>query len=111
MKNILIFISPTKSFDNPRHDLIDDADVSVKVNIENSLDLGWAKEDIWLFTNFEFEYKGIKAKVLDSVDFFNRKPQASKINAIIKMFEDGMIKKDEIYWFHDLDAFQVCSIQ
>jgi hypothetical protein len=110
MKNILIYISPNKSFDNPRPDLINDAEVSVKVNIENSLELGWAKEDIWLFTNFAFEYGGIKARVLDDVAFFDRKPQASKINAIIKLFENGTIKKNEIYWFHDLDAFQICSI-
>ncbi len=111
MKNILIFISPTKSFDNPRHDLINDASLSVKVQIENSLELGWAKEDILLFTNFNYEYAGIKATVLEDVSFFERKPQASKINAIIKLFEDGTIKNNEIYWFHDLDAFQVCSIK
>lgn len=110
MKNILIYISPNKSFDNPRSDLINDAEVSVKVQIENSIELGWVKEDIWLFTNFEFEYAGIKAKVLGDVDFFERKPQASKINALIKLFENGTIKSGELYWFHDLDAFQICSI-
>jgi len=110
MKNILIYISPNGSFDNPRPDLINDASISVKVQIENSLELGWAKEDIWLFTNFEFEYAGIKARVLDNIDFFDRKPQASKINALIKLFDDGIIKKGELYWFHDLDAFQICTI-
>lgn len=109
MKNLLIYISPTKSFTNPRHDLIDDAGVSVKVQIDNSLELGWLPEDIMLVTNFPFEHNGIKAMVLE-VDFFDRKPQASKINAILKLFENGMIEDDEIYWFHDLDAFQLCSI-
>lgn len=110
MKNILIFISPTKSFNNPRADLINDAGVSVKVQIENSLQLGWLKRDIMLFTNFNYEYAGIKATILDDVPFFERKPQASKINALLKLFENGTIKSDEIYWFHDLDAFQLCSI-
>ncbi|MBI2593914.1 hypothetical protein HYW44_04725 [Candidatus Daviesbacteria bacterium] len=110
MKNLLIFISPSKSFNNPRPDLINDAGVSVKIQIENSLQLGWRKEDIMLVTNFNYEYAGIRAEVLDDVAFFERKPQASKINALLKLFENGMIKSDEIYWFHDLDAFQVCSI-
>lgn len=110
MKNILIFISPTKSFNNPRRDIINDAGVSVKVQIENSLELGWSKDDIMLFTNFSFEYAGIKAEVLRDVSFFERKPQASKINALLKLFENGTIKTGEIYWFHDLDAFQLCPI-
>jgi hypothetical protein len=110
MRNILIYISPSQSFDNPRHDLINDACVSVKVQIDNSLELGWAKEDIWLLTNFAFHYGGIEATVLDDVAFFERKPQASKINALIRLFGNRTIIKDEIYWFHDLDAFQICSI-
>ncbi len=110
MKNLLIFISPTKSFDNPRDDITNDANVSVKVQIENSLALGWKNEDIMLFTNFNFEYANIKSVVLDNVDFFNRKPSASKINVIIKLFDNGTIKDGEIYWFHDLDAFQICSL-
>lgn len=108
MKNILIFIGPTKSFNNPYPGLINDAGVSLKVSIENSLQLGWKPKDIMLFTNFECEYAGIKAKVLPDVAFFQRKPQASKINALIKLFEKGIIKKAQIYWFHDLDTFQIC---
>lgn len=110
MKNLLVFISPTKSFDNPRHDIINDAGVSAKIQIENSLELGWTKDDIMLITNFKYEYAGIEATILDDVDFFDRKPQASKINAIIKLFENETIKDGEIYWFHDLDAFQLCTI-
>lgn len=109
MKNILIFISPTKSFDNPIVGLTNDAGLSVKVQIENSLRMGWQKKDFMLFTNFDYEYGDIKATVLDDVAFFERKPQASKINAIIKLFENGIIKSGEIYWFHDMDAFQLCS--
>lgn len=104
----MIYISPTGSFNNPRPDLTsNDAEPLVKVQIENSLALGWKKEDILLFTNFDFEYGVIKANVLKNVEFFERKPQASKINAIIKLFENGTIKDDELYWFHDLDAYQL----
>ena len=104
----MIYISPTGSFNNPRADLTDnDAGQLVKVQIENSFELGWKKEDIILATNFNFEYGGIKSMVLTDVDFFDRKPQASKINAILKLFEGGLIDSKELYWFHDFDAYQL----
>lgn len=108
MKNLLIYISPTKSFDNPRPDLAsNDAGPLAKVQYENSLELGWKKEDIMLFTNFPFKYGDLSATVLNKVEFFERKPQVSKINAIVRLFEKGYIKERETYWFHDLDAFQL----
>jgi len=108
MKNVMIYISDDMSFNNVSNQM-NDAEISVKVGIDNSIELGWNKEDIWLFSNFEFEYEGIKSKILQNVAFFNRKPQASKINGIIRLFEEGLIG-DDIYWFHDLDVFQICSI-
>ncbi len=108
MKNILIYISPTKSFDNPRSDLAsNDAKPLAKVQIENSLALGWRKHDIMIATNFPFKYGKFQTTVLEDVDFFDRKPQVSKINAIVKLFEDKIIRPSELYWFHDLDAMQL----
>ncbi len=108
MKNLLIYISPTGSFDNPRADLAsNDVPSLVKVQIENSLELGWKKADILLVTNFAYKYGDIEALVLNDADFFDRKPQASKINAIIKLFEHNLIEDNELYWFHDFDAFQL----
>ena len=108
MKNLLIYISPTGSFNNPRSDLTsNDAGPLAKVQIENSLALGWKKEDILLVTNFEFQYGDFKATVLKDAEFFDRKPQGSKINAILKLFEAGIIKGEQLYWFHDMDAFQL----
>lgn len=108
MKNLLIYISPTCSFNNPRPDLTsNDAGSLVKVQIENSLALGWKKQDLLLITNFDYQYGLVKATVLKDIEFFDRKPQASKINVIVKLFENGMIKDGEMYWFHDLDAFQL----
>lgn len=63
-----------------------------------------------LVTNFDYQYGVIKANVLKNVEFFERKPQASKINAIIKLFENEIIRDGELYWFHDIDAFQLASI-
>lgn len=110
MKNLLIFISPTGSFYYDRLGVVNDATDLVKVQVENSLQLGWKPKNIQLYTNFEYKYGIIKAKVLPDVDFFDKKPQASKINAIIKLFDKGLIKKNELYWFHDFDAFQLHPI-
>lgn len=108
MKNLLIYISPTSSFDNPRSDLAsNDAGPLVKVQIENSLAFGWKKKDILIVTNFPFRYGEFTTHVIKDAEFFEKKPQVSKINAILKLFESGMIKKNELYWFHDLDAFQL----
>lgn len=108
MKNILVYISPSDSFGNEIKGHFNDAEICAKVQIENSLKWGWDQSNILLYTNFEFEYNGIKATVLDGVEFFDRKPQASKINAIARLFEKDLILDGELYWFHDLDAFQVC---
>jgi hypothetical protein len=111
IKNLMIYVSPTGSFDNPRPDLTsNDADTLVKVQIDNSFEMGWKSQDLLLVTNFNYEYRGIKAHVLKNVDFFERKPQASKINAILKLFENGMIEDGQLFWFHDLDAYQVQPI-
>jgi hypothetical protein len=112
MKNLLIYISPTGSFNNPRPDLkSNDGESLTKVQIENSLALGWKAEDILLVTNFEFQYGKFRAKVLPDVSFFEPKPQSSKINAIVKLFEKDLIQNNELYWFHDLDVFQLCPIK
>ncbi len=107
MINLLIFISNTGSFENDRPDMVNDAGILVKVQIDNSLELGWKRQDILLITNFSYEYRGIKAVVLKNAKYFERKPQASKINAIVELFKKGFIKDGQLYWFHDLDAYQL----
>lgn len=103
MKNLLIYINPRKDFD-------EEGKVAIKIQIDNSLDLGWKKEDILLVTNFQYEYKGVKSLVIPNDNYCTFSPTASKINAIVYMFENKLIKKGEIYWFHDLDAYQLQKI-
>ena len=112
MKNLMIYISPTGSFDNPRPDLAsNDAEVLSKVQIDNGIALGWDREDIMLVTNFPYSYAGVQPIILADTPFFDRKPQVSKINAIIRMFEEELVKEGETYWFHDWDAFQLVPIE
>ena len=57
MKCLLIYISPSNGFDKEHEEL-------TKIQIDNSLDLGWKPGEIILVTNFPWEYRGIKATVL-----------------------------------------------
>ena len=105
MKNLMIYIHPNKGFfDNWGNE----AEILVKIQIDNSLELGWKKKDILLVTNFPYEYRGVKSIILDSYCEFS--PTVSKITTIIEMFNKGLIK-NELYWFHDLDAFQLQPIK
>ncbi len=99
MKNLLIYI-------NPRKDFNEESKVMVKIQIDNSLDLGWKREDIMLFTNFPYEYNGVKSLVVSDDNFCFSDPLSTKTSTIPSLIKQTLIKKGEIYWAHDLDAFQ-----
>lgn len=100
MKNLLIYINPARRFR-------DEYQILVKIQIDNSLSLGWEPEDILLVTNFDYEYNGVKAMVIDDSNFCDFDKRLSKINAIVTLFEKGVIEKKQLYWYHDLDAYQL----
>ena len=99
MKQIIIYIGKYNKFDQEN-------EVLIKVQIDNSLELGWKKEDIILVTNFPYKYNGVRAMVISNENFCQFSRQASKINAILTLFEHHVIE-DKLYWFHDLDVFQL----
>ena len=101
MKNLLIYINPRKGFDEEHQRL-------AKIQIDNSLSLGWKKEDILLVTNFAFEHNGIRALIIDDSHYCVVNDKASKINSIIHLFECGLL--NELIWFHDFDAYQLQPI-
>lgn len=100
MKNLITYISPHKDFD-------EESKVLIKVQIDNSLDLGWKKEDILLFTNFPYEYNGIASVVVGDDGYCSYCPISTKTTAIVKLFENGLIEKGQLYWSHDPDAYQL----
>ena len=95
MKNLMIYISPEKKFHEKEEHLI-------KVQIENSLKLGWKKKDIVLVTNFPYEYEGIKAMQLDNLN-----DKAVKADTIFYLLYQKLVKEAELWWYHDLDVFQL----
>jgi len=44
-------------------------EILLKAQIHNLLELGWKKENIILFINFDFEFMGISAGVIKLNDF------------------------------------------
>lgn len=97
MKDLLIYINPN-GFDEENEKL-------TKIQIDNSLELGWKEEDILLITNFEYEYNGVKAIVIDK-GFCSFKKECTKIPTIVHLFDKNFFK-DDLYWCHDLDAYQL----
>jgi len=106
MKNLLVYINPHKHFDADgkryRHN-----STLVKIQIDNSLDLGWKKEDILLITNFPFSYNGVKATVLEGDLYCPFRPLSTKTLTVSYLLEKGMVEKGHVYWVHDFDAYQV----
>lgn len=98
MKNLMIYINP-EGFDKQ-------TEKEARMQIDNSLDLGWHANDIILITNLPFEHQNIKSIVLKNDVFCEVYKYASKITSIVRLFELDLIDKSQIYWFHDLDAWQ-----
>lgn len=102
MKNILVYISPQKQLD-------EQSEILIKIQIDNGFDLEWKKEDILFITNFDYEYSGIRSTVIEDEYYCEYSPISTKVSAMVGAFKQGLIKGD-LYWLHDLDAFQLESI-
>lgn len=105
MKNLMIYINPSRLFTNT--DWGNETDTLVKIQIDNSIALGWKREDIMLVTNFLYEYNGVKSILVGDENYCTHSSGTpSKILTILTLFEMGLIGED-IYWFHDFDCFQL----
>ena len=98
MKNFLIYVHPRKNFDTETTAL-------ARVQIDNSYRMGWKADDIFLVTNFPYEYNGVRALEVPDSTHSPVKNHTSKIDVILYLFEHGLL--DGFYWFHDFDAFQL----
>jgi len=84
-----------------------------RVQIDNSLDLGWKHDDIMIVTNFEFEHNGVKAIALPNCEEICCKYRKrygwiqAKTWVTPILFERSILPADEEFWLHDFDAFQV----
>lgn len=99
----MIYVNPVKGFTGDAGDL-------VKVQIDNSLRLGWKKEDILLVTNFDFKHNGVKAVLIEDNVFCPFRPLSTKTVTVAYLLDKDMIEKDIVYWVHDLDAYQLAEL-
>lgn len=73
----------------------------LKCQIDNLLDIGWKKENIILLTNFNFEFMGIKAEVIELNDFCF---SGSKMWTTKYLFDNDRV--DDVVYAGDLDCWQ-----
>lgn len=74
--------------------------LTLKVQIENTLDCGWKPGDILLIANFDFKFMGVQSLKIDLNDFCWT---GSKIFALKWYFDNNEIK--DIIWARDLDCW------
>ena len=95
MKNFMVANLTKKRYQ------LDNIDLLLKCQIENSLILGWQPEDIVLLTNFDYEYMDVKAIKIK----LNKKClTGSKMFGMEYLFDHDLV--DDVIWAHDLDAWQ-----
>lgn len=104
MKNLLVYISPTKEFS-------EECSILAKVQVDNSISLGRKKEDIIFVTNFSWEYNGVKAIVVGDEHYCSVRPRSIKTAIVPFLIDEGIIEKGKIYWNHDFDAYQLNVIE
>lgn len=99
MKNLLTYISRMHEFNDEHRNL-------AKIQIDNSLSLGWKPEDILLVTNFDYEYNGVRSTVIGDEHYCAFHWPATKVYAIDHLFKAGLIEAGR-YWYHDFDCYQL----
>jgi hypothetical protein len=98
MKQILTYVSPKNRF-NAEHEML------VKIQIDNSIGLGWTPKNILLVTNFDYQYKDVTSIVISDDHYCKHHWTATKINVIIEALKRSLI--DELTWYHDFDCYQL----
>ncbi len=99
MKNLLIYTTPDKKF--TQEDLI-----LARIQVDNSIDLGWQTADIVLVTDFPFEYHGVKSLQVPEGLFYPFDKNANKIPVALYLIKQQLIDPEVLYWCHDFDAFE-----
>jgi len=103
MKNVMIY----NIVDNKRRHDNDELFKLFKMQIDNSLHYGWPVDDIIIGTNFEFEYKGVKAYPLSDICTFNI--FNNKWYGMLELVRAGILNDD--FWFHDQDNWQINDLE
>lgn len=103
MKNLLIYTGPQKKFR-------EEDEILARIQIDNSFDLGWKKEDMLLVTDFEYEYNGLKSFVIEKDIYYDFDSNANKAPVALYLANQRVIEPRELYWCHDFDAYELNKI-
>ncbi len=71
--------------------------------VDNSLRLGWNPDDVIVVANFPYERMGVTVMLAPLNEGCLR---GSKTFAVDFLFREGKVDPKEVYWAHDLDAWQ-----
>lgn len=99
MKNLLIYTGPNQKFDK-------EYSILARIQIDNSLDLGWKKNNILLVTDFPYEYNGIRSLIIPDGVYCDFDLSSNKTIVCNYLLNHGIIEPDEFYWAHDFDVYQ-----
>ena len=98
MKLLYVYTNPKRRFDEVAARLIN-------LQIDNNFELGWAPDDIHLYCNFEYEYRGVKARIVPDI-YTDYDPSSNKVPVILYLLQNQLLD-DDLYWYHDLDVYQL----
>jgi hypothetical protein len=80
-----------------------------KINIENALSLGWSKQDILFFANFDWQHEGVRTLPMEGLSYslgqHSQRIEAFKIWFLRWVGEKGLIQ--DVWFVHDIDLFQL----
>ena len=99
MKQLMAYVSPNKTLDKRTEQLF-------KMQIDNSLEMGWDVKDIVLAANFKYKYRGVESLDIKYAGIRGINPRNNKALVISYLLNNGMLG-DDLYWCHDFDAFQM----
>lgn len=92
-------------YTSPKHQFGEEAAKLMQIQIDNNLELGREPEDILLYTNFAYEYRGVHTiQIPDIYTAFD--PTSNKIPALVYLLERQRLPADDLYWYHDCDVYE-----
>jgi|WetSurMetagenome_2_1015567.scaffolds.fasta_scaffold01544_5 hypothetical protein len=95
MKQSLVYLHPSKKFSRI-------AQIEMRIQIDNFWRLGIKPGMVLLITNFNYSYNGFRSITVNDTHFIENKPRSTNTCIVPFIY----VNNDEIYWMHDLDAYQ-----
>jgi len=105
MQNVVVWIKSNRGNNFRYRGENPTAENYLKLQVENSLQLGWDKKDLIFITNFPFEYMGVRSFEVNEICSWSS--FVNKLFVVDKMIKNGVINDN--FWLHDADAYQLVS--